>query len=60
MYIKEVDHRRSSASSNTSFKNNYMDGMRRPFGVAAKDITGYLNGNLDCDIEQEYTIPFVP
>lgn len=58
MYVKEVDYRRSSMSSGGSFKAS-TDTMRRAFGVAAKDVTGFLSGTLDCDLEQEYAIPFV-
>ncbi|XP_030761843.1 dedicator of cytokinesis protein 1 isoform X2 [Sitophilus oryzae] len=57
MDIKEVDHRRSSMSV-TSKKNPY-ENMRRPCGVAAMDITNYINGKLDTDLDQEFSVPFV-
>lgn len=59
MDVKEIDHRRSSTASGNSNKKYDMNGMRRPFGVAAKDVTAYLSGAFDCDLEQEYPIPFV-
>lgn len=34
------------------------EGMRRPFGVAAKDVTVYMNGKFESDLEQEFSIPF--
>nr|XP_023016675.1 dedicator of cytokinesis protein 2-like [Leptinotarsa decemlineata] len=57
MDIKELDHRRSSISPPT--KKNYSDNMRRPCGVAAFDITDYMNGKSDTDLEREFAIPFV-
>lgn len=56
MEVKEIDHRRSSLNTN---KKGNTDGMRRPFGVAAMDITSYMNGERDSDLEQEFQIPFV-
>lgn len=58
MDIKEVDHRRSSAVVTVS-KKGTTEGMRRPFGVAAIDIKPYLLGKLECNLEQEFSIPFV-
>lgn len=57
MDVKEVDHRRSSLSV-TSKKSAY-ENMRRPCGVAAMDITNYINAKLDTDLEQEFAVPFV-
>ncbi|KAG5888711.1 hypothetical protein JTB14_035776 [Gonioctena quinquepunctata] len=57
MDIKELDHRRSSVSLTT--KKNYHDNMRRPCGVAAFDITDYMSGKAETDLEREFAIPFV-
>lgn len=57
MDTKEIDHRRSSVSTVTK-KNNSSDTMRRPFGVAAKDITLFMCGKLESDLEQEFAVPF--
>ncbi|VEN37349.1 unnamed protein product [Callosobruchus maculatus] len=57
MDIKECDHRRSSVSGLTKKSNN--DNMRRPCGVAAFDITNYMNGKLETDEDQEFAVPFV-
>ena len=34
-------------------------GMRRPFGVAATEVTDILKGGLDSDEEKQYFIPFL-
>lgn len=57
MDTKEVDHRRSSVSVFNKKGSN--ENMRRPCGVAAFDITNYMNGKLDTDLEQEFSVPFV-
>lgn len=57
MDAKELDHRRSSVS--VVMKKPNCDNMRRPCGVAAFDITNYMNGKLESDLEQEYSVPFV-
>ncbi|XP_072385409.1 dedicator of cytokinesis protein 2 isoform X1 [Diabrotica undecimpunctata] len=57
MDTKELDHRRSSVSTNN--KKNYNENMRRPCGVAAFDITLFMNGRRETDLEQEYAIPFI-
>lgn len=57
MECKEIDHRRSSVTGMTKKSNN--ENMRRPCGVAAFDITSYMNGKLESDLEQEFAIPFV-
>ncbi|XP_035735068.1 dedicator of cytokinesis protein 1-like isoform X3 [Vespa mandarinia] len=59
MEAKEVDHRRSSIAQNNQkvIKNN--ESMRRPFGVAAMDITLYITGKLEGDVEHHHFIPFV-
>lgn len=62
MDIKDSEHRRSSSisSSNNSRKSNTSDGgMRRPQGVAAMDITSFMNGKRESDLEQEFVVPFV-
>lgn len=57
MDVKELDHRRSSVTPTTKKSNN--ENMRRPCGVAAFDITNYMNGKLETDLEQEFSVPFV-
>ncbi|CAH1170856.1 unnamed protein product [Phaedon cochleariae] len=57
MDIKELDHRRSSVSVYS--KKNYNENMRRPCGVAAFDVTDYMSGKSETDLEREYAIPFV-
>lgn len=57
MDTKEVDHRRSSV--NVTAKKSSSENMRRPCGVAAFDITKFMNGKLESDLEQEYAVPFV-
>lgn len=57
MDTKDVEHRRSSVSAAT--RKSSCDNMRRPCGVAAFDITHYMNGTLESDLEQEYLVPFV-
>ncbi|XP_047365946.1 dedicator of cytokinesis protein 1 isoform X2 [Vespa velutina] len=59
MEAKEIDHRRSSIAQNNQkvIKNN--ESMRRPFGVAAMDITLYITGKLEGDVEHHHFIPFV-
>ncbi|KAK2584698.1 hypothetical protein KPH14_007033 [Odynerus spinipes] len=58
MEAKEIDHRRSSiAQCNQKVKSN--ESMRRPFGVAAMDITLYITGKLEGDVEHHHFIPFV-
>ncbi|CAH2001464.1 unnamed protein product [Acanthoscelides obtectus] len=57
MDIKECDHRRTSVSGLAKKSSN--DNMRRPCGVAAFDITNYMNGKLDTDLDQEFAVPFV-
>lgn len=60
MDIKDSDHKRSSSISSISRKSsNNSDGMRRPQGVAAMDITLFMNGKRESDLEQEFAVPFV-
>ncbi|KAH0557836.1 dedicator of cytokinesis protein 2 isoform X1 [Cotesia glomerata] len=56
---KEIDHRRSSVVQASTKSKNYADSMRRPFGVAAMDITLYITGKLEGDVEHHHFIPFV-
>ncbi|KAJ8670596.1 hypothetical protein QAD02_001855 [Eretmocerus hayati] len=58
MEAKEIDHRRSSIVQ-TNPKPKTQEAMRRPFGIAAMDVTLYLNGKLEGDPEVEYCIPFL-
>lgn len=58
MEAKDADHRRSSvAQTNQKVKN--IENMRRPFGVAAMDITLYINGKLEGDSDHHHFIPFI-
>ncbi|XP_034179814.1 dedicator of cytokinesis protein myoblast city isoform X2 [Osmia lignaria lignaria] len=58
MEAKDIDHRRSSvAQTNKKIKNT--ENMRRPFGVAAMDITLYIAGKLEGDSDHHHFIPFV-
>lgn len=62
MDAKEADHRRSSIvqqQSNNNQKIKSHDSMRRPFGVAAMDITLYVTGKLEGDPDHHHFIPFV-
>lgn len=61
MEAKEIDHRRSSVATAVTgmSKKGQTDGMRRPFGVAAFDITLYLCGKLESDDEKHHSVPFV-
>lgn len=57
MEVKETDHRRSSVS--LALKKNLNENMRRPFGVASMDITNFINGSRESDLEQEFSVPFI-
>ncbi|XP_066581822.1 dedicator of cytokinesis protein 1 isoform X2 [Prorops nasuta] len=57
MEAKETDHRRSSIAQNSQKAKTEF--MRRPFGVAAMDITLYITGKLEGDVEHHHFIPFV-
>ncbi|XP_057339656.1 dedicator of cytokinesis protein 1 isoform X1 [Microplitis mediator] len=59
MEPREIDHRRSSVVQANVKSKNYSDSMRRPFGVAAMDITLYITGKLEGDVEHHHFIPFV-
>lgn len=59
MEPREIDHRRSSVVQASAKSKNYADSMRRPFGVAAMDITLYITGKLEGDVEHHHFIPFV-
>ncbi|KAF5292477.1 hypothetical protein FQA39_LY14024 [Lamprigera yunnana] len=54
---KEVDHRRSSMSVGAHKKHCKVE-VRKPFGVAAKDVTSILCGKLETDLDQEFVVPF--
>ncbi|XP_078053338.1 dedicator of cytokinesis protein myoblast city isoform X1 [Augochlora pura] len=58
MEAKDVDHRRSSVAQ-THQKSRSAENMRRPFGVAAMDITLYVTGKLEGDSDHHHFIPFV-
>nr|CAD7456332.1 unnamed protein product [Timema tahoe] len=55
MEVRDTDHRRSSHVP----RKSQGEGMRRPFGVAAMDVTLYLSGRLDSDEEKHHFIPFL-
>ncbi|XP_020283330.1 dedicator of cytokinesis protein 1 isoform X3 [Pseudomyrmex gracilis] len=59
MEAKELDHRRSSVAQINQTKPKSMENMRRPFGVAAMDITLFITGKLEGDVEQHHFIPFI-
>lgn len=59
MEAKEIDHRRSSIAQNNQKVIKSNESMRRPFGVAAMDITLYITGKLEGDVEHHHFIPFV-
>ncbi|XP_034937564.1 dedicator of cytokinesis protein 1 isoform X2 [Chelonus insularis] len=59
MEAKELDHRRSSIVTSNPKVKSHFDNMRRPFGVAAMDITLYITGKLEGDVEHHHFIPFV-
>ncbi|KAK9873197.1 hypothetical protein WA026_021430 [Henosepilachna vigintioctopunctata] len=58
MEVKELDHRRSSNVA-TLHKKTSSHNMRRPFGVAAMEITKFMKGGLESDFDKEYPIQFV-
>lgn len=58
MEAKEVDLRRASIVQNNQ-KPKTQDSMRRPFGIAAWDVTPYINGKLEGDPETEHCISFL-
>ncbi|XP_076631405.1 dedicator of cytokinesis protein myoblast city isoform X4 [Colletes latitarsis] len=58
MEAKDIDHRRTSVAQ-TIQKVKSTENMRRPFGVAAMDITLYITGKLEGDPDHHHFIPFV-
>ena len=36
----------------------YTTGLKRPFGVAAMEITDILSGKVDTDEDKQYFLPF--
>ncbi|XP_064466141.1 dedicator of cytokinesis protein 1-like [Ornithodoros turicata] len=56
MELKETDHKRSTIYTR---KATEADGMRRPFGVAAMDITDIISGKIESDEEKQYFVPYV-
>lgn len=55
MEVRDPDHRRSSHAP----KKVHAEGMRRPFGVAAMDVTLYITGKLEGNEEEHHFIPFL-
>lgn len=63
MEYKETDRdnlRKSSHLVNKKSYNLSSDCMRRPFGVAAMDITLYLSGKIEGSEDTDNFIPFFP
>lgn len=58
METKEVDFRRSSVQS-TTIRKGTTERIRRPFGVAAMDITNYISGKIECDEDEQKCAPFM-
>ncbi|XP_076678471.1 dedicator of cytokinesis protein myoblast city isoform X2 [Andrena cerasifolii] len=58
MEAKDIDYRRSSVAQ-INQKSRSTENMRRPFGVAAMDITVYITGKLEGDSDHHHFIPFV-
>ncbi|XP_076759593.1 dedicator of cytokinesis protein myoblast city isoform X4 [Xylocopa sonorina] len=59
MEAKDADHRRSSVAQINQKNTKNTENMRRPFGVAAMDITSYINGKHEGDPDHHHFIPFV-
>ncbi|XP_023708307.1 dedicator of cytokinesis protein 1 isoform X4 [Cryptotermes secundus] len=55
MEVRDPDHRRSSHVP----KKVHAEGMRRPFGVAAMDVTLYITGKIEGNEEEHHFIPFL-
>lgn len=53
---RQQDHRRSTLHSKKAAES---EGMRRPFGVAAMDITDIISGKIEFDEEKQHFVPFV-
>lgn len=63
MEYKESDKDISRRNSHVNNKKSYnvtTDCMRRPFGVAAMDITLYISGKIEGDEDADNFIPFFP
>lgn len=56
MELKENDHKRSTLYSKKTCES---EGMRRPFGVAAMDITDIISGKIDSDEEKQHFVPYI-
>ena len=41
-------------------KGKYTSALKRPFGVAAMDITDILSGKVDIDEDKQNFLPFQP
>lgn len=59
METKEIDRRSSVATNNKRSLGDGIKGIRRPFGVAAMDITQFMSGHIESDDEKQYCIPFL-
>ena len=49
MELKEGDH-----------SKKYTTGLRRPWGVAAMEITDIVSGKTETDEDKQYFLPFQP
>lgn len=60
MENRKIDHRRSSVATAITriSKKGQTVGMRRPFCVAAFDITLHLCGKLESQDEKHHSVPF--
>ncbi|KAL3213749.1 hypothetical protein MRX96_035244 [Rhipicephalus microplus] len=56
MELKENDHKRSTLYSKKACES---EGMRRPFGVAAMDITDIISGKIESDEEKQHFVPYI-
>lgn len=55
----EKENKRAVRSSITKVPISYSDTLRRPFGVAAIDITLYVAGKLETDEDKHHFLPFL-
>lgn len=57
---KEMSRRSSVVPGKKGNHVSGAAGVRRPFGVAAMDLTLYMTGKLETDEEADHFIPFIP
>lgn len=56
----EKENKRTGRSSISKVQTTNADTLRRPFGVAAIDITLYIAGKLETDEDKHHFMPFLP